>query len=211
MGALFPGVFLFLLAQPRYSNTSLFELLRPHFLISPHFALSKSIDMLYTASIMSVTCQEQCDLMPECSMDLMCSKNSYCCGMVPTRAFCPYCLFNLSPSYSIVDELRVPWLVLQRPLKYFAGAGIAYFVLLLIIDFRILDYIIYCVVCCLCNCFKSTPPDSDDIDEDVKNEKYIVNAMSFDEIKSTNLVMNQLSKFYWKFLAVNQLSVRVHQ
>lgn len=48
-------------------------------------------------------------------------------------------------------------------------------------------------------------------DEDVKAEKHRVNNMGAKEIKYTNLVIKNMTKFYKKFQAVNQISVAVEQ
>lgn len=52
-------------------------------------------------------------------------------------------------------------------------------------------------------------PESED--EDVKAEKERVNNLTEKEIKYTNLVIKNMTKFYKKFRAVNQISVAVEQ
>lgn len=55
------------------------------------------------------------------------------------------------------------------------------------------------------------PSSSSEVDDDVQAEKYRVANMTPDEIKDHVLVMARLTKFYRRFLAVNNLSVAVEQ
>lgn len=53
------------------------------------------------------------------------------------------------------------------------------------------------------------PTDEYKIDSDVKLEKAIISNMTKDQMKQYSLVVKDMSKFYGKYLAVNQLSVSV--
>ncbi|XP_064556074.1 phospholipid-transporting ATPase ABCA3 isoform X2 [Drosophila montana] len=55
------------------------------------------------------------------------------------------------------------------------------------------------------------PPPRTDIDNDVLNEKLRVENMSPEEKASKNLVLDNLSKYYGPFLAVNQVSLCVEE
>lgn len=62
-------------------------------------------------------------------------------------------------------------------------------------------------------CQRQPPTESEDgfMDVDVYNEKQRVKTMTNDDIKSSNLILRQVSKFYRRFLAVNQISVGIHE
>lgn len=86
--------------------------------------------------------------------------------------------------------------------------GIVFFIILLIIEYRIFEGVIYAVR----GCFeRSLPSMSEDgqIDDDVLDEKRKVNLMPMNEIQSHSLILQSLSKFYGKFLAVNQISIGI--
>lgn len=90
------------------------------------------------------------------------------------------------------------------------GSGLVFFLILLVIEYRLLEGLTYVVS----SLFKrKLPHESEDnlLDDDVLVEKQRLNAMSMDEITSHNLVMRQVSKFYGSFLAVNQISVAIKQ
>lgn len=53
------------------------------------------------------------------------------------------------------------------------------------------------------------PEPTSKVDDDVLNEKYRVAAMSDCELELQNLVLDRATKFYDRFLAVNQISVAV--
>lgn len=57
---------------------------------------------------------------------------------------------------------------------------------------------------------RSIPPlDYSNMDDDVKEEKRRVDAMTPNDLKENNLVLKNLSKVYRRFLAVNQLSLAI--
>ena len=91
-----------------------------------------------------------------------------------------------------------------------AGAGVAFFIILLIIEYGILEGIMYAFL----SLFQRKPKtESEDtvVDDDVQEERRVVQGMSKEEIEGHNLVMRQVFKYYGKFLAVNQLSVAINQ
>lgn len=77
----FVGVFLFLVALVDFDPETFFEQMKPYFMIFPHYTLTKCVHNLYTASLMSVLCLEQCDVVPGCTMEWMCKSNQMCCGI----------------------------------------------------------------------------------------------------------------------------------
>lgn len=86
--------------------------------------------------------------------------------------------------------------------------GIVTFIILMIIEYRVLESAMYVLLSLRQQKF---PAESEDgvIDADVLEEKQRVAAMSPMEIESNNLVMQKVSKYYGKFLAVNQISIAI--
>lgn len=87
--------------------------------------------------------------------------------------------------------------------------GVVAFIWLLLIEYRLIAALIYKIRSCLSSSVK--PAADTMVDSDVIEEMHRVNAMSKVEIESHSLVMQDMTKFYGKFLAVNQLSVGVDQ
>lgn len=88
--------------------------------------------------------------------------------------------------------------------------GVGFFIILLIIEYRVFEGVIYYVR----GLFKRNLPErapNDELDDDVANEKQKVAAMTKTDQELHNLVLCDLSKFYGKFLAVNQLSIAIKQ
>lgn len=92
-------------------------------------------------------------------------------------------------------------------LTYMGVSGVVYFMLLFMIEFRVFSKVIQCTR----GTFEGTLPSQQEsaIDDDVKEEKEKVDTMSSQDLQVNNLVLQNLSKFYGKFLAVNQISVAV--
>lgn len=108
---------------------------------------------------------------------------------------------------SEIDPLAWKEPGIGRTLTYFAYTGLVFFAILLIIEYRVFDSLIYAIR----GLFNGALPKDQEIDQDVMTEKTRVAAMTPEEIESNNLVLNQVSKFYGKFLAVNQLSIGIQQ
>ena len=53
--------------------------------------------------------------------------------------------------------------------------------------------------------------EDEQIDDDVLAIKERVNAMTLSELQEPNLVMQNVSKFYGSFVAVNQVSIEIKQ
>lgn len=88
--------------------------------------------------------------------------------------------------------------------------GVAFFALLLIIEYRVFAGFIYYI-----RSFfeRKLPPEAEEgtFDNDVNNEKLKVNSMNYNDLLTNNLVLRNLSKFYGNFLAVNQISIGIKQ
>lgn len=86
-------------------------------------------------------------------------------------------------------------------------AGVVSFIILFIIEYRLLNKVIYSIL----SCFQRQPPlKSEGVDDnDVNKEKLRIDALQPEDIQTHNLVLQKLSKFYGSFLAVNQLSIGI--
>lgn len=95
-----------------------------------------------------------------------------------------------------------------RNLIYMLCTGCFCFAVLLIIEYRLLASVVYAVLSIF---QRQLPPETEDavLDDDILAEKQRVNAMSEDDIGFNNLVIKKVSKFYGKFLAVNQISIAI--
>lgn len=88
------------------------------------------------------------------------------------------------------------------------NTGIVFFAILLIIEYRVFAGLIYFI-----RSFfeRDLPPISENghIDDDVNDEKQKVDRMTINDLQTNSLVLRSLSKFYDKFLAVNQISIAI--
>lgn len=92
-----------------------------------------------------------------------------------------------------------------RNMIFFAGVSILLFTLLIMIEYRIPQRIIYE----LHGRNVRAPLDNSQEDDDVANEKHKIDNMSPSEINAHSLLLKNFSKYYGKFLAVNKLSVGI--
>lgn len=86
--------------------------------------------------------------------------------------------------------------------------GIFFFILLLVIEYRVFAGVIYWIQ----SFFERKLPEmaeNGQIDDDVNDEKRKVNGMNANDLEANSLVLKGLSKFYGKFLAVNQISIAI--
>jgi ATP-binding cassette subfamily A (ABC1) protein 3 len=87
-----------------------------------------------------------------------------------------------------------------------AAVGVFSFTLVLLVEYRVFDFLLKNRF----TYFGILPQTEDDeMDSDVQAEKQRVEHMGEYEIKANNLVIRNMTKFYKKFLAVNQISVGV--
>lgn len=95
-----------------------------------------------------------------------------------------------------------------RHITYMLVVGAVLFVILFMKELHLLDGLFY-------RCKKTytgpPPPETTDevMDSDVRVEKDRIKVMAMQEIKSTNLVTQSMTKYYGNHLAVNQLSLAV--
>lgn len=97
-----------------------------------------------------------------------------------------------------------------RNLIYMVTTGIGFFVILLVIEYRVFAGLVYFILSFF---ERKLPPMSQNgqIDDDVNAEKRRVNGMTLSDLDTNNLVLQSLSKFYGKFLAVNQISIGINR
>lgn len=96
-----------------------------------------------------------------------------------------------------------------RNLYYMAATGIVCYILLFIIEFRIIRDLIYFTSRKSKLKLPSTNADDGAIDDDVTAENQRVAEMKADDLQMHDLVLKDLTKLYGKFSAVNQISVGI--
>ncbi|XP_053680207.1 phospholipid-transporting ATPase ABCA3-like [Anopheles nili] len=153
------------------------------FMIFPLFALSHSLSNMNIAVATQQVCDTQCALIPNCTAQILCQAFPPCCN---TEIF----TFERTG--------------ISRNLIYLFVLGLVSFILLMCIEYRVIDRVFRR------KSKQAAPPsESDDIDSDVRSEKLRVRGFTEGEIVANNLVLRDVTKYYKKFLAVNQLSLAV--
>lgn len=84
--------------------------------------------------------------------------------------------------------------------------GIVCLIILLLIEFKMFDKVIYAL-----QGKKKYDPDDEDEDNDVVAERKRIQELSLDEISNYNLVVRNMTKYYKKFLAVKGLCLGVNR
>lgn len=84
-------------------------------------------------------------------------------------------------------------------------SGIIYLTITLLIDLNVFKFLLYKII----KPSKNMPSITNIEDDDVTEEIQKVKKLTDEDIKSRNLVMKGLTKYYKKFLAVNQLYLEV--
>lgn len=155
------------------------------FMLFPHFAFSEGLNKMNIINTASRTC-DRC-FPPLCSQQFICQIYPICCQL----------------NYFDWDN------GVGRNISYMITTGIALFGVLLLWEFRVFESVFYKGK----NIVSTKIPISEDgyLDSDVQEEKNRINAMGPVKIQSTNLVMQNMTKFYGSFVAVNQLSIGVEQ
>lgn len=122
---------------------------------------------------------------------------------------------NLLPNeflLSSIETTKYAWKEpgIGRNLVYMAVTGVVCFIILLIIEYRLFEGISYYIS----SFFERelpVPAAQTQIDTDVDAEKKRVKQMKMPDLQANNLVLQSLSKYYGKFLAVNQLSIGIQR
>ncbi|XP_058065569.1 phospholipid-transporting ATPase ABCA3-like [Anopheles bellator] len=153
------------------------------FLIFPLFALSHSLSNMNIAVATAEVCDSQCELIPDCTPELLCQEFPQCCNTA---------VFTFERTG------------ISRNLMYLFVVGLVSFLLLMFVEYRVLDRLFGR------KASRTVPPtEGDDTDSDVLAEKRRVRELTGAEIVANNLVLRDVTKYYKKFLAVNQLSLAV--
>lgn len=152
----------------------------------PHYALSSSLSNLNYGTTLKHACESQCSILPVCTPEILCKIVPECCAEV--------------------NYFQWEYPGIGRNLAYMLGTGIVCFAVLLIIEYRFLARVLYFFLHLI---RRQLPPQTQNLDDDVVAEKQRVNAMTEIDIGLNNLVIRKVSKFYGKFLAVNQISIAV--
>ncbi|XP_058456304.1 phospholipid-transporting ATPase ABCA3-like [Malaya genurostris] len=151
------------------------------FMIFPLFSLSESLSNMNVLATTRSVCNQQCQTIPFCTEQLMCELFSNCCD---TRIF-------TWQSHGV-----------NRQIMFLIYVGIIGFATLIAIELRLFENIFMFGA-------HSKSFGQDTLDDDVRNEKEQVSALSHGEILKHNLVLRGLTKYYKRLLAVNQLSLSV--
>lgn len=156
------------------------------FMIFPLFSLSQSLSNINILSTTRSVCSQQCAVIPFCTEEIMCLQFSECCD---TEIF-------------TWDAKGV-----NRQLLYMAVVGVIAFMVLIAIEFRLVQRIWNRKY--QANNQKLAQVEDTGMDDDVYNEKQRVAGLTETQISDNNLVIRDLTKYYKSFLAVNQLTVSV--
>ncbi|XP_037937486.1 ATP-binding cassette sub-family A member 3-like [Teleopsis dalmanni] len=154
------------------------------FRIFPQFSLASSLNKLYSNGATRDACEGQNSGE---NVESFCRELPQCC--------------NIEPYFSWNDPGILPEII------YMLVVGVIFFLIVVIQDFGYINEIIYK----LRNKNVKTPPTTEDgyLDEDVLIEQQRVISMSSTELLKQNLVLDRVTKYYNKFLAVNQISLCV--
>lgn len=97
-----------------------------------------------------------------------------------------------------------------RNIVFLVGSGLLFMAILFMIEFRVFHGIFYkCKPQPKGLTSTSSATDVSALDGDVVEEKFRVRNMNFNQVRSNNLVVKNMTKFYKDFLAVNQICVAV--
>lgn len=138
----------------------------------------------------------------------MCKFIQMCCGEQKSK------VLNYSHEFDLLFKiLGTHFYAFEKPgigqnLTYMAVIGVLCFLMLLVIEYRVFESVIYSVRSIF---ERKLPPmaSKDEIDNDVDDEKKRIEQMSMADLRENNLVLQSLSKFYGKLLAVNRISIGV--
>lgn len=85
--------------------------------------------------------------------------------------------------------------------------GVITYLVLIIIEYGVLKTIKQLIFQHIKRTYPSNAPEVDD--EDVQAEKDSINKMTPEDLKSETLAMQNVSKFYGRFCAVNKFSISI--
>ncbi|KAL9700793.1 hypothetical protein quinque_004234 [Culex quinquefasciatus] len=152
------------------------------FMFFPNFVLSHSLNNLNRVASTEALCDRQCELIPFCTRELMCTLLPQCCDQE---------VFTFEEGG------------INRNLLFLVGIGVCAFTLIMLIEYRVFKALFDRRMS-----GQILGVDSEQ-DSDVLEEKRRIEVMCQAEINSYNLVLKNVSKYYKKFCAVNDLSVGI--
>ncbi|KAM7349571.1 ATP binding cassette subfamily A member 3 isoform 2-T3 [Cochliomyia hominivorax] len=161
------------------------DLLGWFFRVFPHFSLAMGLNKLYV----NVATREACSasiivILPDA---LRCQLVPKCCNTIP------------------YFDWKEPGILPE--IVYMVVTAVVFFLIIIVREYSLISEIIYKIKQ---RSFKPPPPPEDGyFDEDVDQEKQRITNMTENEIAATNLVLDRVTKYYGKFLAVNQVSLCV--
>uniref|UniRef100_A0A1B0GH75 Putative lipid exporter abca1 n=1 Tax=Lutzomyia longipalpis TaxID=7200 RepID=A0A1B0GH75_LUTLO len=156
------------------------------FLLFPHFALSNGLSNLNTLNTFIPLCNTLCNWPSE----------ECCMPQLPDQC-CVQGYFDFTDPG------------IGRDLVYMAVVGVIMFGILLIKETRVLEGVFYRGKKAIEAPIPETEEESGLLDSDVQAEKNRIREMTLADIENHNLILKDMTKYYGKFLAVNQLCVGV--
>ncbi|XP_068154368.1 LOW QUALITY PROTEIN: phospholipid-transporting ATPase ABCA3 [Drosophila tropicalis] len=155
------------------------------FRIFPHFSLAMGLNKIYT----NVATRNACEKVDGLPPILLCELVPKCC--------------NLKPYFDWEEPGVLPETV------YMAATAVIFFLIIILREFGLFNELIYMV---RRHAIKSPPPPEDGyFDEDVEMERQRILNMKSTDLLKKNLVLDRVTKYYGKFLAVNQVSLCVEE
>ncbi|KAJ6632964.1 Phospholipid-transporting ATPase ABCA3, partial [Pseudolycoriella hygida] len=186
----------FIMSMEEYDLEDVAKSLTWIFLLFPHFALSHGLSNINMVTIFNQICDTQCNLLhPFCdNMETLCRLEQF---------------FNITAPCCHNDYFDFDNYGIGRHLLYLFVVGVIVFVVLLLNEYGLVAAVFYKIR----NCFVkfTLEPSTEPVDSDVQEEKDKVLNMSRFEIESYNLVVDNMSKAYDKFVAVNSMCIAVEQ
>lgn len=176
----------FLLKFETFDLEDVANILEWIFMIFPLFSLSQGLSNVNMQVTTKLICNQQCAAIPFCTESFICQQFPTCCD---------------------TDIFTWNTKGVNRQLAYMIAVGFIAFVALIAVELRVFQRIWNRRY----HKDRKILPNAEitEMDNDVYNEKQRVSRMSKREILDTNLVVQDLTKYYKRFLAVNQLSVSV--
>ncbi|XP_055602215.1 phospholipid-transporting ATPase ABCA1-like [Uranotaenia lowii] len=165
------------------------EVLECIFTFFPNYVFNHALNTLNAVSSIEALCDRQCKHMPICSQELLCELVPKCCDL---------------------DVFTFGETGINKDLIFLVFVGVTACAVVLMIDYRTYQEVFAKIL----NNSKNGEPEingtvSPSMDDDVLAEKQKIGAMSPEDIKNYNLVLRDVSKYYGKFRAVNNISVAI--
>lgn len=200
-----PFLVVLVLSMPSLKQEDEAERINQFFRIFPHYLLSNSLININKQNIVDRICYQHMQIL-QCSREFLCANNPLCCGALSNFAVSNLEFFDFKPKISETSKYAYEEPGIGRNLMSMAVIGTVCTLILLALDCRIFESVVYYI-----RSFRQRnfPPSQCGIDKDVAEEKARIEDMTAADLQASNLILRNLSKFYGKFLAVNQISIGV--